>query len=397
MQTNPQLTGVSCTDCGASFDPGDAPGRCPDCGGVLDPRYDLDAIDLTRADLDARAGRSQWRYRELLPFAPDAAVTLEEGGTPLVAVPDLATELDVEAVYVKDEGRNPTGSVDDRAQSLAATAAREAGATDVALASTGADGQSAAAYAARARLDSHVFVPSRAGFTHKAMVNVHGGDMSVVEGRIGDAEMAFADAFADAASWHPVGAFSNPYAHEGAKTLYAETVAALDWTAPDAVVCPVGRGATLYGAYRGATALCDLGLAADVPAMYAAQAAGCAPVVRAFEAERDTHDPAEHPDTICGRVEIPDPPGGPLVLSAIRESGGGAVAAPDAEVLEGATWLAATAGLEIGASSGAAVAAARHLADEGAFESDDVIALVNAGAGSTDDDVLRSHLMRKGV
>jgi len=396
METNPALSGVTCTACGATFDAPTARGRCPDCDGILDAIYDRGAHALTPETFADRE-RSQWRYREFLPFARDAAVTVEEGGTPLVPVPTLADELGVAAVYVKDEGRNPTGTVDDRAQSVAATAAREADATDVALASTGDDGQSAAAYAARAGLDSHVFVPTRAGFTNKAMVNVHGGDMSVVEGRIGEAEAAFREAVAGEPDWYPVQAFATPFAHEGLQTWYFETVEALGWTPPDAVVVPAGRGATLYGAYRGARAFRECGLVEETPAFYAAQAAGCAPIVRAFEEDRARHEPWERPDTICGRIEIPDPVGSELVLAALRETGGGAVAAPDPDVLEGATALAETAGLEVGASSGAAVAGARRLADEGAFEADDVVVLVNASAGSKDDDVLRSHLMSKGI
>ncbi|QLC34110.1 pyridoxal-phosphate dependent enzyme [Halarchaeum sp. CBA1220] len=397
METNPALAGVTCTDCDESFDAAAATGRCPDCGGILDVEYDLDALDVSRETFENRAERSQWRYRELLPFAREAAVTTNEGGTPLVPVPELADEFGVEAVYVKDEGRNPTGTVDDRAQSVAATAAREAGATDVALASTGDDGQSAAAYAARAGLESHTFVPTRASFTNKAMVNVHGGDMSVVEGRIGDADAAFADAVAEHDDWHPVQVFSTPFAHEGLKTAYFEVAEALDWSAPDHVIHPTGRGAGLHATATAAREFADLGLVDDVPAIHAAQAEGCAPVVRAFEEGRDRHEPWEAPDTICGRIEIPDPTGSPLALAAVRETGGDAVAAPDPEILEGATSLAESAGLELGASSGASVAAAYALAERDAFASDDVLVLVNAGAGSKDDDILRSHLMGKGI
>ncbi|GGM71967.1 threonine synthase [Halarchaeum rubridurum] len=397
METNPAFTGVRCTACDATFDAAEVSGRCPSCGGVLDATYDLDGLDLTPETVAARTTRSQWRYHELLPFAPEAAVTTREGGTPLVPVPSLAEEFGVEAVYVKDEGRNPTGAIDDRGQSVAVTAAKRAGASDVALASTGDDGQSAAAYAARAGLDSHTFVPSRAAFTNKAMVNVHGGDMSVVEGRIDAAASAFADAVADRDDWHPVQALSTPYAHEGLKTAYVETVEALDWETPDRVIHPTGRGAGLHAFHKAARELDALGLADGVPKLYAAQAEGCAPIVRAFEEGRETHEPWESPDTICGRIEIPDPAGGTLALDAIRETDGGAVAAPDPETLEGATSLAETAGLELSASSGTAVAAAYALAERGDLDADDTLVLVNAGAGSKDDDVLRSHLMSKGI
>ena len=396
METNPAFTGARCTACDATFD-NDVAGRCPSCGGVLDATYDFDAIDPGAATLAERTRRSQWRYHELLPFAPEVAVTTMEGRTPLVPVPSLAEELGVAAVYVKDEGRNPTGTIDDRGQSVAVTAAKRAGASDVALASTGDDGQSAAAYAARAGLDSHTFVPSRAAFTNKAMVNVHGGDMSVVEGRIGAAASAFADAVAEHDDWYPVQALSTLYAHEGLKTVYVEIAEALNWETPDRVIHPTGRGAGLHAVHKAARELDAVGLTSGTPKLYAAQAEGCAPIVRAFEEDRETYEPWDAPDTICGRIEIPDPAGGNLALDAIRETGGGAVAAPDPETLEGATSLAETAGLELSASSGTAVAAAYALAERGELDADDTLVLVNTGAGSKDDDVLRSHLMSKGI
>uniref|UniRef100_UPI00037AA467 threonine synthase n=1 Tax=Halarchaeum acidiphilum TaxID=489138 RepID=UPI00037AA467 len=131
METNPALAGVRCTACDATFDASEVAGRCPSCDGVLDVTYDFDALDLARETFADRSTRSQWRYRELLPFAPPDAVSIEEGGTPLVPVPSLAAEFGVAAVYVKDEGRNPTGAIDDRGQSVAVTAAKRAGATDV--------------------------------------------------------------------------------------------------------------------------------------------------------------------------------------------------------------------------------------------------------------------------
>ncbi|GAA0308837.1 threonine synthase [Halarchaeum salinum] len=397
METNPAFAGVRCTACDTMFDADEVSGRCPSCEGVLDATYDLDALDLAPETFAERSPRSQWRYRELLPFAPDAAVTTMEGETPLVPVPSLAAEFGVAAVYVKDEGRNPTGTIDDRGQSVAVTAAKRAGASDVALASTGDDGQSAAAYAARAGLDSHTFVPSRAGFTNKAMVNVHGGDMSVVEGRIDDAEAAFADAVAERDDWHPVQALATPYAHEGLKTAYIEIAAALDWETPDVVIHPTGRGTGLHAFYKAARELDATGLTDAIPKLYAAQAEGCAPIVRAFEEGRESHEPWERPDTICGRIEIPDPAGGNLALDAIRATDGGAVSVPDPETLEGATSVAETAGLELSASSGTAVATAYALAERGELDADDTLVLVNAGTGSKDGDILRSHLMSKGI
>jgi len=163
METTDAFTGLSCVGCGGTFDPETATHQCPDCGGILDPAYDLDRVDLSPEDLAERPFESMWRYGELLPFAPEAAVSLGEGATPLVECPALADAMGVGRVLLKDEGANPTGTFKDRGQSLAMTAARQHGAADIALNSAGNAGQAAAAYAARADLDAHVYLPSRAG------------------------------------------------------------------------------------------------------------------------------------------------------------------------------------------------------------------------------------------
>jgi len=398
METTPAFEGLECVDCGESFDTEVATHRCPDCGGILDPTYDLGGLDVDAETFESRPFDSMWRYEELLPFARESAVSMDEGATALVECPGLADELGVGELYVKDEGRNPTGTFKDRGQTVAVTAAVQHGASDVALASAGNAGQSAAAYAGRAGLDAHVFLPSRAGFTNKAMVNVHGADLNVVGGRIGDAGAAYEDAMDEHGDdWYSVKTFVTPYRHEGKKTMLYETVEQLDWETPDHVVYPTGGGVGLVGMHKAARELRELGLTEDLPAMYAAQAEGCAPVVRAFEEGRDVHEPWDSPDTICGGIEIPDPGASPLILDALRESGGGAVATSDDEILEAGTAVASRAGVEMGATCAAAASGAWELADRGAFGEDDTVVLLNTGTANKDADVLRSHLMSKGI
>ncbi|MCU4741418.1 threonine synthase [Natronoglomus mannanivorans] len=411
MTTTDAFSGLECVDCeyenkseseSESESGVDGPDetdarRCPDCDGILEATYDLEAIDLDRAELESRPFDSLWRYEELLPFARDSAVTTDEGATALVECSKLADELGVDRVLIKDEGRNPTGSIADRGQSVAVTDALRRDTTDVALASTGNDGQSAAAYAGRADLESHVFVPSRSGFTNKAMVNVHGGDMSVVGGRMGAAEDAYEEALAEHDDWHPLGTFDTPYRLEGAKTLFYEIVEGLEWEVPDAIVVPTGTGLGLAGLYKGAREFRELGLIDEVPALYAAQAAGCAPIVEAFDDGRAEHEPVEHPDTICGDIEIPDPAGGKLALEAIRESDGGAIATEDRAILEAAVAVANGEGLEVAPSPGAAPSAVWDLAERGEFDGSETIVLVNTTAGNKEADVLRSHLMGQGI
>jgi threonine synthase len=397
METTDAFVGLTCVDCGETFDAAETAHRCPDCDGILDPEYDYDEIDLTREDLEDRPFESMWRYEELLPFPRSTAVSMDEGATQLVECPNLAEELGVGRVLLKDEGRNPTGTFKDRGQTAAVTAAVQHGATDVALNSAGNAGQSASAYAARAGLDSHVFLPSRAGFTNKAMVNVHGGDMTIVEGRIGDAGGAYAHAMEDHDDWYSVKTFVTPYRHEGKKTMLYEIVEQNDWEVPDAIVYPTGGGVGLVGMHKGAEEFRDLGLIDEVPSMYAAQSSGCAPIVEAWEAGEEVHKVWETPDTICGGIEIPDPGASPLVLDALEESDGGAVATSDDDILDSAAAVAQQEGLEMGATCAAAASGAWELARRGEFDGDDTVVLLNTGAGNKDDDVLRSHLMSKGI
>jgi threonine synthase len=390
METNDAVAGLRCPACDAAVGI-ERGGWCPDCGGALDV-----ALETGPADRDAFAG-GVWglaRYEAVLPFPATKTVSTGAGGTPLIACPDLAADFGVASLHVKDEGQNPTGSVADRGAALAVTAAREQGATDVALPSMGNTAQAVAASAARVGLASHSFVPSRTPFVNKAMINVHGGDMTVVGGRFADAAAAFQDAL-QTADWHPVDPFTSPFRHEGATTAAYELIEQRDWAVPDAVVVPTGHGTTLVGLALGFERLRAWGLVTDTPEVYAAQAAGCAPIAEAWAAGEASHSPVEAPDTICGPLEIPDPAGGERVLHALADSGGGAVAAEDEALLAGAVALA-EAGVTAGVSAGAGLAGAELLVESGALGPDDEVVLLNPTSGTKEADLLRSHLMSRG-
>ncbi|AEN05605.1 threonine synthase [Halolamina sp.] len=393
MQTTEAFVGLDCIDCGERFDAETATHNCPDCGGILDPAYDYDALDLSREDIEAEPFDSLWRYDALLPFPREAAVSLGEGATPLVECPNLADAMGVGEVYFKDEGHNPTGTFKDRGQTGAMTAAAQHGADTVALNTAGNAGQSSAAYAARAGMDAHVWLPERAGYTQKAMVEVHGGELHVTEGEITDAGTAYAEAIADE-DWYSTKTFVTPYRHETKKSMVYETIEQLDWEVPDAVVYPTGGGVGLVGMHKGAKEFRELGLTDELPAMYAAQAEGCAPVVRAWEEGKEIHEAwgDENITTVLNGIAVPDPGASPLILNALKESGGGAVATSDEAVLDAAIDIAQTEGLEMGATCAAAASGAFKLAEEGELGEDDTVVLLNTGAGNKDVDTLRSHL-----
>lgn len=395
MKTTDAFTGLRCLDCDGEFEP-TTTHRCPDCGGVLDPTYgtaELEAFHERLRDEGIKTGPGLGQFAPLLPFDREQLITLGEGATPLLESPPLADELGVERVVLKDEGRNATGGLADREMALAVTAASEHGASEVALPTTGNGGQAVAAYASRAGLDSHSFVPSRAVFANKAMINVHGGEMDVVGGRYPDAREAFDDAMG--VDWYSLAPFETPYRHEGTKTVAYELFAALD-DVPDAVVHPTGHGIGLVGIEKGFGELARTGTVDRVPRLYAAQPSGCAPVVTAWEAGKSSHDPVEHPDTICGSLEIPDPAGGSLVLDALDSTAGGAVAPDDEAILEAATSLSG-AGIPTSATGGVAVSGAKRLATRDAFDANDTVVLIDPATANREADILRSHLMRDGI
>ncbi|MFC4358732.1 pyridoxal-phosphate dependent enzyme [Halobium salinum] len=417
MDTTAAFTGLRCTGCGERVvgDQGDeaevgasdgessgsvvVSGRCPDCDAPLDADYDYDALaaDLDRAAFAPRPRDGVWAVDALLPFPAETAVSVAEGATPLVLAPRLTDELGVAGVLVKDEGRNPTGTVLDRGFSVAVTAANAADATDVAVAEPGDGGQSMGSYAGRAGMRPHSFTPSRSTFLNKAMTNVHGGEMRVVGGRYPDAVEALADGWMD--DWTDLMPFTTPYRHEGQKSLAWEVAAGTDWDLPDALVVPTGTGEVLYGVWKGFRELAEVGLVevGELPRLYAAQPDGCAPIATAWERSLDVPEPWGPPDTICGELEVPDPPGGSLALDALAESEGGAVAVDDEDALEAAVVAGHHEGLEVSVNAGIAFAGAWELADEGAFDGDETVVLVNREAGVKTADLLRSHLMGQGV
>lgn len=405
LQTTEPFAGLSCTDCDEQFAV-DTHGRCPDCDGILTPTYDLDATTVRAGLADSAAVP--------LPFPTAEQVTASEGDTPLVRTERLAEELGVASAFLKDEGRNPTGTVADRGMSVAVTAAEADGVEPLALAAAGNAGQSAAAYAGRVDLRSYAFVPSRTAFSNKALVNVHGGEMRVVGGRFDDAAGAVDEQLA--ADYHALGAFETPYRHDGAKTIAYEIVAdyaaesgqidattdeeiaaAAPLSPPDALVVPVGTGELLVGIERGLSELVETDLLAELPDLIAVQPSGCAPIATAHQSGETETEQWETPDTIVGELEIPDPAGGDLALAALDRTDAKAVTVPDDDALESAVTVAQTEVLEVGGAGGVALAGAWDVAETGDRDESDDVVIVNPDAGVKTPDVLRSHLMGQGI
>jgi len=386
MDGSSAYRGIACTDCEAR--PATEPllGACPNCGGRLEAQYEFDEpVDPSAL----RASDDQYRFAPLLPLDRDSAVTIGEGATPLIDCPTVAETACVDRLLVKDEGENPTGSIADRGASIAVTAAAAAGAETAALPTTGHAGRAVAAYAGRAGLEAKVFVPARAPFACKAMVNVHGGEMTVVGGQYPAAERAFEDERDP--GWADLGPGS-PTRREGAVSMYGEVLAALEWTAPDAILVPAGHGTTVAGVAAAIERFDAAGLAADRPRIHVAQPAGCSPIVDAIQANTAV-EPVENPDTIAGALEVPDPALGERAADAVRELGGETLSVADEDALVAAVDAVEGAGVEVGVAGGVALAG-QTAAD---LPADGTVVVLNPTAGGTESDVLRSHLMSQGL
>jgi threonine synthase len=350
-------------------------------------RYDLTAAK--RVPRSALTGReaSMWRYRELLPLLQsakglDAPITLGEGWTPLLRARRLGATLGLKRLYVKDEGRNPTGSLRARGMSAAVTRALHSGAKKLSAAGAGHTIGAAAAYGARAALETHIF-PSkdaRPAFAREALW--HGGIMAEPQETLSEAERIAALQSAEH-GWYNLSALSEPYRVEGKKTIGFELAEQLGWELPDWLICPVAAGTAFVGLAKATVEMASLGWIDPVrrPHMVAVQSAGCAPVVRAFGANAETTEPWTAVRTFADDLRVTDPAGGRLVLRSIRESSGLALAVGDVEILRDMKALSELEGISAAPGGGAALQAVRVLTAEGRIKPHDTVVIINPAGG----------------
>jgi len=351
------------------------------CGQPYLVRYRAAPTPEARALLPQRSW-TMWRYREWLPLTDgEAAVTLGEGGTPLLSVPRLAAQHGFRDLRVKDEGANPTGSFKARGLAAAVTRAALAGAQRLVVPTAGNAGVALAAYAARAGLAARVYAPATTPPTILGQIRSFGGDLVLVQGHIGDCGTA-ARAYAAETGAVDVSTLREPYRIEGKKTLGLELAEQLGWTMPDAIVYPTGGGTGLIGMWKAFAELIRAGwLQGEPPRLYSVQAAGCAPVVRGFEAGAECCAPWPDPQTIAAGLRVPAPLGDRLMLRALRESGGGAVAVTDVRLAAAARDLQTLEGIDAAPEGGAALAGAIELKARGVLRADDRVVIFNTGAG----------------
>lgn len=370
-----------CSRCGATRNADGLPGVCPADGAPYLVNYPALPPAEAKSLLKDRR-RSMWRYREWLPLADgEKPVSLGEGGTPLLTLDHLGPELGFEDLLVKDEGLNPTGSFKARGLAAAVTRAVLAGATKLVVPTAGNAGVALAAYATRAGVTARVYAPASTPATIRSQIQHFGADLQLIDGHIGDCGKA-ARAYAAETGAVDVSTLREPYRIEGKKTLGLELAEQLGWTLPDVIVYPTGGGTGLIGMWKAFGELRNAGwVRGSLPRMFTVQATGCAPVVQAFQTGADHCTPWPDPETVAAGLRVPGPLGDRLMLTALRESGGGAVSVTDEALSRAADALQRREGIDAAPEGGAALAAAALLLKGKVIRASDRVVLFNTGAG----------------
>jgi threonine synthase len=377
------LTHLQCPRCGRTHDADRLTGLCT-CGSPLLARYDLDGVRsaITPAALAARP-ETLWRYHELLPVRdPANIVSFGERMTPLLPMPLLAVRLGVRELWMKDDGQLPTGTFKARGAAVGVCRAAELGVRSVAMPTNGNAGAAWAAYCARAGLRLLIVMPAGAPTVNRAECAVVGAELHLVDGLISDAGRLVGQAVASDQTLFDASTLKEPYRIEGKKTIGLEIAEQLGWSLPDVIVCPTGGGVGLIAVYKALLELRELGwIDGAFPRLVAVQAAGCAPIVAAFE--DGAREAQAWPDakTVAFGVTVPKPLGDFLVLDAVYATGGTAIAVSDQDILAAEREAAELEGTFLCPEGAACFAAARQLAQAGWLSPEHSVVALNTGTG----------------
>ncbi len=364
---------LSCSLCGKTYPADRLQTVCRDDGRPLLLQYDLAPDTLPKEALKDREP-TMWRYREVLPACE--AVSLGEGMTPLHHAPRLG-----ERWYVKDEAVNPTASFKARGMSTGVSMAKHLGATKLAVPSAGNAGGAMAAYAAKAGLEAHVFMPRDTPRACVVEAEVHGADVRLVDGLINDCAAEIGK-LRDAEGWFDMSTLKEPYRAEGKKTMGYELAEALEWRLPDVILYPTGGGTGLVGMAKAFDEMERLGwIGPERPRMVAVQAVGCAPIVTAFDRGERFAELFPNAHTAASGLRVPRAVGDFIMLDLLRATGGTALTVSDAELIAAAREMAALTGVFAAPEGGATLAAARRLREQGWIRDEELVVLFNTGSG----------------
>jgi threonine synthase len=375
------LTELVCGLCGKSHAKSQLQTVCQSCGRPLLATYDLSSVStaLKKEQLASR-GPSLWRYREILPLALDAEpVTLSEGWTPLLPADRLAPNL--RYVWIKDESRNPTATFKARGMSVAVSMAKQFGVKAVAVPSAGNAAGALAAYAARAGMEAHLFMPRDTPIANIVECSAMGARVTLVDGLITDCAREVAKR-TKTEGWFDLSTLKEPYRLEGKKTLGYELAEQLNWELPDVVLYPTGGGTGLVGMWKAFDEMEQMGwISSKRPRLVSVQAAGCCPIVTAFEKGLRFADEHLNASTKASGLRVPKAIGDFLILDAIRASRGTALSVSDEEMIEAAKEVGAAEGLFIAPEGAACCAALKQLSRSGWVKPGEKIVVFNTGAG----------------
>lgn len=377
------LTHLECTYCGKQHDADILQTICTACGKVLFARYDLEAARHA-VDRNAITQRRTglWRWFELLPVRnAEQVVSLGEGGTPLLHAERLGRALGTHQLYIKEEGLNPTGSFKARGMSAAVSRAKELGAKALAAPSAGNAASALAAYGARAGLPVYLFMPKDVPDMMRREGHAYGGHVYLVDGLINDAGKIVREN-SKTHGWFDVSTLREPYRQEGKKTMGYELAEHFNWTLPDAVLYPTGGGTGIVGMWKAFDEMEKLGwIGSKRPKMFVVQAEGCAPIVNAFKAGQRHAALFANAQTIAPGIRVPVAIGDYLILDAVRQSNGSAVAVSDAAILKAMQQLAHDEGIFAAPEGAATLAGYQELLAQGLITPEDKTVLFNCGSG----------------
>jgi threonine synthase len=379
---NTLVTHLECSLCNRKFE-GGKPWNLCECGGPLLVRYDLTRLRASWSlDSFASAPDSMWRYAPALPIQHEnSIISLGEGMTPLLAARRTGARIGSSDLLIKDEGLNPTGSFKARGLSLAVSMCVELGIEKLAIPSAGNAASALAAYCAAAGLEAHIFMPQDVPQANFIECKAYGAQVTLVNGLISDCGRIVAER-APREGWFDISTLKEPYRIEGKKTMGYEVVEQLGWEVPDAIFYPTGGGVGMIGMWKAFDEMEALGwIGPKRPKMIAVQAEGCQPVVRAFQEGEQRSRFWDGATTVASGLRVPKPLGDFLVLNAVRESGGTAVAVADEELIDAGLQLAAEEGIFVSPEGAACIPAAERLLREGFLKPNEKIVIYNTGAG----------------
>jgi threonine synthase len=381
------LESIKCTSCGKIFDPSNKLRLCS-CGKVLFPIYNLEKAKEC-LDINNMQGRSYdiWRMHEIMPvYQAKYRYSLGEGWTPLLKLNNLGLNLGLTNLFLKDEGQNPTGTFKSRGLCAAVSKAAELKITDFVIPSAGNAGAALAAYAACANTQAHIFMPKDAPRFIQKEVTAMGGELILIDGLITDAGKLAREA-AEKQNWFDVSTLKEPYRVEGKKTMGLELAEQLNWNLPDVIIYPTGGGTGIVGMWKAFDELEQLGLIDNKrPKMITVQSSGCAPIVRAFNEGKKYAEFWENAQTFAAGLRVPAAIGDYLILNAIRESKGTAIAVDDFKIKDSMLELAKKEGIMLCPEAAATVAAVKELKNSGFIDSNEFIILFGTGSGLTTPD-----------